>query len=878
MKRAPTIALVATMVLLFASKAHKSWAQATYLPGQRIPAARRQSSPPPAVQEMLTMNFQDVDIGVLAKFISEITGKNIVLDESVRGKVSIISPTKVTPAQAYNIFQSVLQLKGFTTVQAGPVVKIVPLRSARESAAMTHAPAPGQSQGDAYVTRLVKLRHVEVAALVGVIQPLISREGLVAAFPQTNTLILTDNAFNIDRLLSVIQSLDVQGQQQDLEVIPLKLAYATDLAPEIEKIMGEKDSRNGAAAMTRAIPGMAGASAVGPSQAFKIIPDERTNSLIVTAGPLQMAEIKSIVRKLDIHAPLATSRIHVYHLKYASALQLLDVLNGLLGGSSPGQPSPQTGRGALGRMGGGAMGGMGGMGGMSSMNGMGGMGGMGSSGFGGSFGGGGMGMTGMSMGFGGGMGVNNAGAASASTPNDSKHKGPAEFESQVRVTADPTTNALVITAGPQDYETLSHVIQELDVPRRQVFVQAVIAEVSVNLQTSLGVSMQNLGGAMGGFSVGQLNYGTMAQSLANPASANGMTMGLISGANCSVAANALTGIASMAAMGMAGAATGGLGALTGMGGYGYGGYGGYGYGASPYGYGYGVSPYGISPYGGYGYGGYGYPMYGNGTNGTIPMPCDIAMITALEQDSQSDIISAPTILTADNEEATIVVGQNLPFLSSASMNAGMPGAMFSGVDRQNVGIMLDIVPQISDGGFVKLDIYEEVSNVVNGTTNNTLGPTTTIRSASTSVSVENHHTAVIGGLLSNELDKTNTGVPSLSNLPILGNLFSQKSTTKTKTNLLVFLTPHIILTNQDLKELSLDERRKFIAAMTKQEAKDMPRTQARILSQPGFSRAVTPGQELQGTVQSLPGFPTDKPVLAPEPAQLMTNPQSGSNH
>ena len=852
MKRAPAIARVVAMLLLFGSRADQLWAQATYMPDQTIRATRRQSSPSPAMQEMLTMNFQDVDIGVLAKFISEITGKNIVLDESVRGKVSIISPTKVTPAQAYNIFQSVLLLKGFTTVQAGPVVKIVPLRSARESAAMTHAPQPGQTQGDAYVTRLVKLRHVEVAALVGVVQPLISREGLVAAFPQTNTLILTDNAFNIDRLLNVIQSLDIQGQQQALEVIPLKLAYATDLAPEIEKIMGEKDSRGAMAPMARAIPGMAGASAVGPSQAFKIIPDERTNSLIVTAGPLQMAEIRSIVRKLDIHAPLATSRIHVYHLKYASALQLLDVLNGLLGGNSPGQPSPQTGRGALGRMGGmGSMGGMGGTGG-----------GMGSSGFGGSFGGGGgMGMTGMSMGFGGGGGMgggNNGGAASASTPNDSKHKGPAEFESQVRVTADPTTNALVITAGPQDYETLSHVIQELDVPRRQVFVQAAIAEVSVNLQTNLGVSMQNLGGAAGGFSVGQLNFGQMAQSLANPTAANGLTMGLISGANCSVAANALGGLASMAVTGLGGAALGGLGALGGIGGYG----------GSPYG---GYGGYGGSPYGGYG------PIYGNGTNGTIPMPCDVALITALEQDTQSNVLSAPTLLTADNEEATIVVGQNLPFLSSASSNAGLPGAMFSGVNRQNVGIMLDIVPQISDGGFVKLDIYEEVSNVVNGTSNNTLGPTTTIRSASTSVVVENHHTTVIGGLLSNELDKTNTGVPVVSNLPILGNFFSQKSTTKTKTNLLVFLTPHIILTSQDLKALSLDERRKFIAAMTKQEAKDMPKTQARVLSQPGFSRAVTPAQELQGTVHSLPGFPTSKPVTAPGPAQLMTPPRSGSN-
>src|SRR5579875_3118907 len=240
------------------------YAQQQFLPARGLPAGRSLSSSQSnssdgvssnatqrsggqstSSQEMLTMNFQDVDIGVLAKFISEITGKNIVLDESVRGKVSIISPTKVTPTQAYHIFQSVLQLKGFTTVEAGPVVKIVPLRAARESAAVSQAPMPGVSQGDTYVTRLVRLRHV-------------------AAFPQTNTLILTDNAWNIDRLLKVIGSLDVQGQHQQLEVIPLKLAYATDLAPEIEKIMGEKDSKNSAATYVRPMPGMAAASAVGP--------------------------------------------------------------------------------------------------------------------------------------------------------------------------------------------------------------------------------------------------------------------------------------------------------------------------------------------------------------------------------------------------------------------------------------------------------------------------------------------------------------------------------------------------------------------------------------------------------------------------------------
>src|SRR5579863_2506103 len=107
----------------------------------------------------ITMNFQNVDIPVLAKFISEITGKNFLVDESVRGKISIISPSKVTPDQAYQIFQSVLQLKGFTTQQAGQIIKIIPSRNVREAAPITESQQPFEQRGDEYVTRLIKLRN-----------------------------------------------------------------------------------------------------------------------------------------------------------------------------------------------------------------------------------------------------------------------------------------------------------------------------------------------------------------------------------------------------------------------------------------------------------------------------------------------------------------------------------------------------------------------------------------------------------------------------------------------------------------------------------------------------------------------------------------------
>ena len=746
-------------------------------------------------QDLITMNFQNVDIPVLAKFISEITGKNFILDESVRGKVSIISPTKVTPLQAYSIFQSALQLKGFTTVTAGSIIKIVPARDVRQSAELTQSQVPGELHGDQYVTRMVKLQNADAGSVMSVIQPMVSHDGLVAAFPQDNTLIITDDAFNVQRLLRIIGSLDVQSMQHNVAVIPLKLAYADDLSAQIEKIMSARETTEhggGGGNFMRPGVGVVAPSAQGGATNFSVVPDERTNSIIVLASPIEMREIKDLVAKLDIRSPTQNGRLHVYHLKYAPASEMVQVLDGLLGGSGgPETLSPATGRNSLGRgtslgaMNGSSFGtGFGGLG--SSAGGYGGGSsfggggfGMGGGGFGmggGGFGGGGIGSSAGGMG---GLGGSRGGAASTgpATASTGGNKS-TDFTNPVSITADPATNSLVISAAPQDYETLENVIDQLDIPRVQVFVQAIIVEVSVQRTKEIGVNFQSATGISNSvLGLGQLNFGTLQNAIGNPLGLTGLGLGLASGSNCNI------------------------------------------------------------------------PVSGTSTTGTaagtVSAPCDIALMTALQTDTHSNVLSAPTLLTADNEEAMIVVGQNLPFVGSASANAGLPGQIFNSVDRQNVGITLDIVPQVSQGEYVKLDLYEEVSNVVNGTQNNSLGPTTTIRSASTTVLVQNHRTAVIGGLLSSETDNGRQGVPFISDIPVLGNLFSDNSRDHQKQNLLVFLTPHIVRTRDDLQSLALDERQKFVRALGRSEVNNMPPGQFEQMYQPTFNRAVSPQQDLQ---------------------------------
>jgi general secretion pathway protein D len=794
-------------------------------------------------QDLITMNFQNVDLPVLAKFISEITGKNFILDENVRGKVSIISPTRVTPEQAYSIFQSVLQVKGFTTVKAGSIIKIIPSRDVRQSAELTVSQQPGFSQGDQYVTRMVKLRNTEATSVMSVIQPMISHDGLVAAFPQDDTLIITDDAYNVQRLLRIIGSLDLHGVQQNIAVIPLRLAFADDLAEQIEKIMTAREHtmHGGGGEFIRPGMGVVAPSAEGASTNFSIVPDERTNSLVVLASPLEMRQIKDLVQRLDIHAPDETSRVHVYHLQYAGAGELVDVLNGMLsGGGGPSSLSPTTGRNSLGRGGSGGSGsGFGGGfgtgfgsgtsafdngsssgigGGFSSFGGS-------NSSFGSAFGGSSMGGSG-----GAGGGMSRGGGPSSTTASSNGGKGTI-FEQAVSVTSDPATNSLVVSAAPQDYETLKKVIAELDIPRVQVFLQAIIVEVSVGHSRDIGVGAFaptfGNGSVLG---VGTINYGALQNALGNPLGFTGLGIGLASGSNCSIPGtliNAAVGVATTAAT----AAT--------------------------------SNTLNINT--------------GNNTSSSpITVPCEVALMTALQTDMHSNVLSAPTLLTADNEEATIVVGQNLPFVGSATATSALSGQIFNSIDRQNVGISLDYIPQVTQGDYVRLDVYEEVSNVVASTENNTNGPTTTIRSASTSVLVQDHRTAVIGGLISSDYEQERQGIPFLSDIPVLGNLMSDVSRSANKDNLLVFLTPHIIRTRDDLQALALDERQKFVRSLGRKDVNNMPASQFQQLYQPTFNAAVSPQQDLlqsrQRAMQGGAGMgPSTGGMMQPAPSGNNTN-------
>ncbi|MGH7899183.1 MAG: secretin N-terminal domain-containing protein, partial [Candidatus Binatia bacterium] len=240
--RSIALALAGILVL---SAASAPWAQAQ----RPTPAPRGSRVTPGAAAEkvqekqLITMDFQDVEIGVLVKFISEITGRNFILDEKVRGKVTVISPTKISIDEAYKVFQSILEVKGFTTVPAGPVTKILPLREAKESGApLTTKIRPD----DQFVTQLVPLNFIEPSTLAPVLQPMVSKDGLVTAYDPANTIILIDTASNIERILGVISELDIEAPERGIEMIRLKHAYAETVAATLQQVLEGQETQAGA--------------------------------------------------------------------------------------------------------------------------------------------------------------------------------------------------------------------------------------------------------------------------------------------------------------------------------------------------------------------------------------------------------------------------------------------------------------------------------------------------------------------------------------------------------------------------------------------------------------------------------------------------------
>lgn len=363
-------------------------------------------------QRFVTIDFNDVDINLFIKYISELTQKNFIVDREVKGKVTIISPTRISEEEAYQVFESVLEVHGFAAIPSGSVIKIVPSVVARSKNIATLRDGERPTGEDKVVTQIVALKHANAEEVKNMLTPLASKTSVLISHAGSSMLILTDFQSNIGRLLDIIKAVDVPAEGEEMVILSLQRASADGVAKAITQLFAATP-----AAQKGTRP-----------EVVRAIPFERTNAVIVMASKSSMQRIRALVAKMDEDAPRKDGNLRVIYLQHANAEELVKVLMNL--------PSENAAKGASAT----------------------------------------------------------AGAPVPPTPAISK---------DLKIVADSSTNALIVTGPREEYEAVAEVVRKLDIPRRMVYLEALIMEVKVDKDFKIGVEWAGGDGSViGGFSGG----------------------------------------------------------------------------------------------------------------------------------------------------------------------------------------------------------------------------------------------------------------------------------------------------------------------------------------------------------------------------------------
>ncbi len=265
----------------------------------------------------VSIDFNNVDITLFIKFISELTHKNFIVDNRVKGSVTIVSPSKISVKEAYKVFESVLNVHGFAAIESGDVIKIIPSPDARSQNLDTQISDSSDFIGvneksDKMVTRIVPLKYADAEEMKRIFTPLVSKGSVILSYPDTNMLIITDSASNIERLLKIINAVDFVGIGKKMSVIPVEYADAVKLVNNLSDIFsarsrGEKGKED-------------------PDMVVKLVADERTNSIVLLASEAETDRVKQLISLLDQKIPKGEEKVRVYYLEHGSAENIAKVL------------------------------------------------------------------------------------------------------------------------------------------------------------------------------------------------------------------------------------------------------------------------------------------------------------------------------------------------------------------------------------------------------------------------------------------------------------------------------------------------------------------------------------------------------------------------
>ena len=669
--------------------------------------------------------FAKADIMDVVKAISNLTQRNFIVPEKVKSqKITILSPGQISSAEAYQVFLASLEANGITVVRSGRFYKLVESKDSIKTPIPTCIGDDDQcpENTDQMITVLVRLAYVDGQQLNTVLKSLVGKDGDIQLFTPSNAMIISDYARNLQRIKRIVASLDVPGFQDELQIVEVEYAVASEVADKLTQVFevaGRGGAQPGAGGnrpngapprQPQADGSPQGGDSDSNVQISKIVADDRTNQLIIKANKQSFDAIRRLIGKLDI--PIADTeqgRVHVYYLENASAEELASTLSAL----SQGNPSSSR----QGGQGGGRQG-------------------------------------------------TPAPPPGAPPAQGNRQGGETAtlFEGDVKITSDKATNSLLVLSSGRDFRQLRRIIEQLDIPRRQVYVEAAIMEVSVDNTGNFGTNWHvparfgsdDLPGGVGGpgslgffQNPGNSSVSPTLTDLSNPAS-------LLSVANGSI-------------IGLVGRAV--------------------------------TIPVG---------------------DNSITLPSFGIVLRALQTSSNVQVLSTPHILTMDNEEASIEVGRKIPFrrgtslpvtglsgltgstsatsATSALSSLGSASSLFSSVDRIDVTLKLTVTPQINESDRIRLEIDQDIEDVAS-TDPTTQTPITSKRQAKTTVVVDDQQTIIIGGLMRDNTTQGESKIPILGDIPVLGWLFKSKTSSTQKINLILVLTPYIVRNADDFQHI-----------------------------------------------------------------------------
>jgi general secretion pathway protein D len=651
------------------------------------PAAALADDKPPAAQsamqhvpkkpdELVSLSLQNAELADLVRAMEELTGKRFMVLASPKSfQATVVAPEKVTVAEAYQAFLSILAANHLTAIPQGRFYKIIDTQDAAHEAPV-RLPKEGVPAEERFITYVHRVRHVsaeEVSA--GVLAKLVSRDGSI--IPYGNLLLVTDTGTNVQRMMRVLDEIDVGQDEDKVWLEPLQYAASADVKKELDDLFQSRTGDKSQDKAPRPAP-----AAETDAHVTRIVALDRPNALLVVGSKGGYGRLLELLRVIDVASP-SEGRMHVVMLEHADAKKLVDSLNQAV--SAAQAPSSSGG------------------------------------------------------------GMKPVGA----------------LEAQVKVSAEETNNALIVTASAHDFAAIREVIRALDRPRRQVYIEAVVMDLDVQRGTQIASGLHGFGDISSALGTGSLLYGgsNPLASLAlptDPTALQGLVLG-VRGPSFPVPdfLQPLLGTSSIPGLGFfldAVSTTSDSDILQ--------------------------TPHVLA-------------------TDNVPATIYVQLNTSLQKNA-----SSYGLPTTGSGSSTSAAGSLALLSAPAAANYG------------KIGPKIKITPHLNESDDVRLDVEETISDLTADPPQGNLGTVNFVeRGAQTTLTVRDQHTVMIGGLVRDKVTHSATKVPVLGDIPILGALFRSTQDVTEKANLVLVLTPYIVRDEDDMRriyEKRIQERQEFL--------------------------------------------------------------------